>query len=57
MFLRLLTIETRKRIKYPWLGLGYTQILESMLAGIFCGTSWMKGLFIVRVGPPHPYAR
>jgi hypothetical protein len=57
MFLCLLTIGTRKGIRYPLLGLGYTQILESMLAEIFCGVSRTEWLFIVRAGSPRLYAR
>ena len=57
MFLRLLTIETRKGIRYPLLGLGYTQILESTPAGIFCGVSRTQWLFTIRAGSPRFYAR
>jgi hypothetical protein len=45
MFLRQLSIEIRKTLKQPALWLGYTQLLEFFLAGIFHGADWAKWLF------------
>lgn len=45
MFLRPPSIEIRKTLKQPALWLGYTQFLESFLAGIFHGVDWAKWLF------------
>ncbi len=41
----LITIVVRSTFFSVLLGLGYTQILEFMLAGIFYGASWTKWLF------------
>ncbi len=41
----LLTVLARSTFFSVVLGLGYTQILEFMLAGIFYGASWTKWLF------------
>jgi hypothetical protein len=45
MFLRQISIEIRKTLKQLTLWLGYTQFLESFLAGIFHGADWAKWLF------------
>lgn len=41
----LITVTVRSTFFSVVLGLGYTQILEFMLAGIFYGASWTKWLF------------
>lgn len=41
----LITVAVRSTFFSILLGLGYTQILEFMLAGIFYGASWTKWLF------------
>ena len=53
----LITVVVRSTFFSIVLGLGYTQILESMLAGIFCVVSRTQWLFTVWTGLPSRYAR
>ena len=43
MFVRLPDVERRKLLKHPLLGVGYTQVPEYLLTGIFHGAVGAAG--------------